>query len=770
MSTPTATGQQRTFLGHPIGLYVLFFTEMWERFSYYGMRALLMLYMVNYFRWTQKDASTVYKVYTSFVYVTPILGGYLADRYLGNRRAVIIGAVLMAIGHFLMAFEELEIFMGALVFLILGNGFFKPNMSTQVGRLYAANDGRRDGGYTIFYMGINLGAFLSPLMCGWLQENTVGGYHSGFTLAGIGMVLGLGIYLLGQPFIKELPPDALIEKSAGPIQGTEIQHQATVPLSGPPADALTETQAERAPSVLGSLAGAVPGFLYLVGGLVLGASLIILAILLLGNLESLAPTLGSIQESLGGGDVSNVSNMILLAIAGFCLGLLGYVAGRVTGGVRDRVLAILTLGIFVVFFWAAFEQAGNVLNIWADQSTNRFITQEAIPPKAVEEFKEDKGKKRDDAPVRAGFVQHFLNLFPNMVRMKERQADQADPQPPDQSWGERLVAWFNPMPTVWFQSINALAIFLIAPIFAWLWIYLDRRGMQPSIPFKMVLGLVFMSLSMAVMLGAAREENRVTEAPWKGPLPAGIEMTATHQLAHGKASQLEPFHAGRLVRNGDTLVLHGVLDKNQCDLLVEKTSPETFQKKIEELRKKSEGIDGEKVTSVTVELTEVPPGFDMKFSGLKKSVVEFRDERGTACLIAHARLVQKEVKGLLAAGGQPAFRTTVHQLYVDSAQFRVSSWWLFWSYILATLGELCLSPVGLSMVSKLAPAKFATMLMGVWLLTTAFGNFVAGSMGEIWGTIPPTDFFILAAAVVGGAALILLILVRFVTSAMHGVN
>src|SRR6516164_4446570 len=148
---------QRTFLGHPLGLYVLFFTEMWERFNYYGMRALLMLYMINYFRWSQKDASTVYKLYTSFVYVTPILGGYLADRYLGNRRAVIIGAALMAIGHFLMAFEEMPIFMGALIFLILGNGFFKPNMSTQVGRLYAANDGRRDGSYTIFYMGINLG-------------------------------------------------------------------------------------------------------------------------------------------------------------------------------------------------------------------------------------------------------------------------------------------------------------------------------------------------------------------------------------------------------------------------------------------------------------------------------------------------------------------------------------------------------------------------------------------------------------------------------------
>src|SRR3954466_11650899 len=182
---------QRTFLGHPIGLYVLFFTEMWERFSYYGMRALLILYMVNYLKMVPREASTVYKVYTSFVYVTPILGGYLADRYLGNKRAVIIGAVLMAIGHFLMAFEAFPVFISALIFLIFGNGFFKPNMSTQVGRLYPVGDGRRDGAYTIFYMGINLGAFMSPIVCGWLRKNTVGEYHSGFTMAGIGMVIGL---------------------------------------------------------------------------------------------------------------------------------------------------------------------------------------------------------------------------------------------------------------------------------------------------------------------------------------------------------------------------------------------------------------------------------------------------------------------------------------------------------------------------------------------------------------------------------------------------
>ncbi len=221
VQTETAGGvgqPQRTILGHPLGLYILFFTEMWERFSYYGMRALLMLYMVNYFRWTQQEGSSIYKWYTSLVYLTPLLGGFLADRYLGNKKSVIIGAILMAIGHFMMAFEQIEIFYSALGFLILGNGFFKPNMSTQVGRLYPANDPRRDGAYTIFYMGINLGAFLSPLVCGWLQTNTTWGYHAGFTAAGVGMIFALLIYVFGLPLIKELDPNApaYVQPQTGP--------------------------------------------------------------------------------------------------------------------------------------------------------------------------------------------------------------------------------------------------------------------------------------------------------------------------------------------------------------------------------------------------------------------------------------------------------------------------------------------------------------------------------------------------------------------------
>lgn len=238
----TATGSQAagapSLFGHPIGLFILFFTEMWERFSYYGMRGLLKLYMVNYlfvtsrqvlqggkdtvagepylvlgWRWfesllpadVQGQSSVIYGWYTGLVYLTPVLGGWIADRYWGQRKTVIVGGVLMALGHFVLAFEN-WFFIGLLL-LICGNGAFKPNVSTQVGNLYAADDPRRDGAFTIFYMGINLGAFFSNLVCGTL--GAVYGWHYGFGAAGVGMVIGLIIYLFGQrylaPEVRHIP-------------------------------------------------------------------------------------------------------------------------------------------------------------------------------------------------------------------------------------------------------------------------------------------------------------------------------------------------------------------------------------------------------------------------------------------------------------------------------------------------------------------------------------------------------------------------------------
>jgi len=223
--------QSKTWFGHPRGLFFLFFTEMWERFSYYGMRSLLVLYMVDHLFLRpdvgqkvlgfaaikgalesafgplapQPLSSQIYGLYTAFVYLTPFFGGLLADRVLGQRRTVVLGAILMAIGHFLMASEQL--FFVALMFLILGNGAFKPNISTQVGLLYPQGDPRRDGAFTIFYMGINLGAFFSPLVCGTLGQTV--GWHWGFGAAGVGMIAGLIIYLIGQ---KHLAPDQLAQR------------------------------------------------------------------------------------------------------------------------------------------------------------------------------------------------------------------------------------------------------------------------------------------------------------------------------------------------------------------------------------------------------------------------------------------------------------------------------------------------------------------------------------------------------------------------------
>ena len=246
MSQSNAQGQKQ-FLGHPVGLFVLFFTEMWERFSYYGMRALLVLYMTKYLinhaqtggyvfgfgvlkagleavfgpLAIQPMASQIYGLYTGFVYFTPFFGGILADRFFGQRKTVVLGGILMAIGHFLMAFEQF--FLLALLFLILGNGCFKPNISTQVGNLYPAGDPRRDGAFTIFYMGINLGAFFSPLVCGTLGQ--VYGWHYGFTAAGVGMVIGLVVYLWGQKYLAQdnLTLNISNKAAAEPLKHEEIQ-------------------------------------------------------------------------------------------------------------------------------------------------------------------------------------------------------------------------------------------------------------------------------------------------------------------------------------------------------------------------------------------------------------------------------------------------------------------------------------------------------------------------------------------------------------------
>ncbi|HIP32312.1 MAG TPA: MFS transporter, partial [Crocinitomicaceae bacterium] len=209
MSQELTLEEEKTLFGHPIGLYVLFFTEMWERFSYYGMRAILTLYLVEKtdvinpgMGWTDGEALALYGWYTMMVYVMSIPGGIIADKFLGQKKSVYVGGVLLLIGHSILAVEQTWAFYTGLVFIVLGVGMLKPNISTMVGGLYKQGDIRRDKGFTIFYIGINVGAFLASIIVGYVGEEI--GWHYGFGLAGFGMLLGLIQYAVGQKHLKNV--------------------------------------------------------------------------------------------------------------------------------------------------------------------------------------------------------------------------------------------------------------------------------------------------------------------------------------------------------------------------------------------------------------------------------------------------------------------------------------------------------------------------------------------------------------------------------------
>lgn len=378
---------------HPSGLYSLFFTEMWERFSYYGMRALLVLYLTSAvlkggFGLDRASALEVYAIFTGLVYLTPIAGGFLADKLLGQRKSIYIGGLLMALGNFTLAMSVgaqgaeavadgrqwlLNLGLGL---LIAGNGFFKPNISTMVGGLYEENDIRRDSGFTLFYMGINLGAFLAPLIAGSLGE--IYGWQYGFSASGIGMLLGLVVFAFTQGVLANVGMPPKYDKSVLRLQ--------------------TRDYIDVAIWVVG-VAALVYGVLALFG-------------------------------SMSQRTYDAVTNGIFLVGGVAVL----YVVGTNTKGSDQwsRVAVIAILCFFNIFFWAGFEQAGGTFNLFAEQNTDRTV---------------------------GGFT----------------------------------------IPTTWFQSINAFAIFTLAPLFAMLWIFLSKRNLNPNIPAKFGYGLLLLGLGFVVM-------------------------------------------------------------------------------------------------------------------------------------------------------------------------------------------------------------------------------------------------------------------------------
>jgi POT family proton-dependent oligopeptide transporter len=471
---------------HPRGLSTLFFTEMWERFSYYGMRALLVLFMTAATAEANPGlgldvatAGAIYGLYTSLVYILALPGGWIADNLWGPRKAVWVGGWVIALGHFTMAVPTTFTFFFGMFFIICGTGLLKPNVSTMVGELYPEGGARRDAGFSIFYMGINLGAFFGPLVTGWLGEQN--SWHWGFGAAGVGMVIGLIQYKLGA---DRLGDAGLLKTTATPDE--------------------IDARSRKFFGTFFAIVAAVVAFGYLVSN------------------GTIPLTLTQIAQALGSA---------VIALVGFYF-LYIWAFGKHTSAENKRMAVIFWLFLLVAVFWSGFEQAGTSLNLFARDLTDRTIG----------------------------------------------------------GWE---------MPASFLQSVNALMIIIGAPIFGALWVWLERRNANPSIPMKAGLGLM--------------------------GLAAGFFV-----LAWGAANATT-----------DSLV-----------------SPS----------------------------------------------------------------------------------------------------WLVVTYFLHTVGELCISPIGLSAITKLSPERRVGQMMGIWFVGAALGNLFAGLVAGQLETMAPHDLFRTVAMTIGGVGVVALVL------------
>lgn len=457
--------KEKTILGHPIGLFILFFTEMWERFSYYGMRAILVFFLVDTaleqggggFGWTRAEALVLYAWYTGFVYLTPLIGGYLADKKLGYRNAVVLGAALMTLGHGVLALETPAAFYAGLIFLVIGNGFFKPNISSIVGQLYPEGSEKKDSGYTIFYMGVNAGAFLGMMICGWLGETK--GWSYGFGAAGVFMLFGLLQFWFAQNIFGKI---GLKPKKQLDAAKEQASTENIVPF----------TKGDK-------------------NGLITSIVLLIATVFAFKFIP-----LPAEKEMLR-----------YLFVLPFLVAIISYILkrlGKYPKVEKDRLSVIAILAIFSVFFWMAFEQAGGTMSIFAKDYTNRSLS----TPLAVDTFR---------------YVSLALTLIPILILSwvlisMARKIVRSYPLTILFSAISFLIIWgivyqinlenfsmsSNEIPASWFGILNGLFIISFAPLFSKLWVKLTGINKNPSGPIKFALGLFLLGLGfLALSLGSA---------------------------------------------------------------------------------------------------------------------------------------------------------------------------------------------------------------------------------------------------------------------------
>jgi len=496
MTATNSPPANATLFGHPTGLFTLFFAEMWERFSYYGMRALLVFYMIKGFLgYGDSQAYGVYGAYTALVYATPFIGGVLADRLLGRRLAVVIGGLLMSAGHLLMTVQNETAFFIALALLICGNGFFKPNISTMVGTLYPEGSRRRDGGFTIFYMGINLGAALSPLICGYIGETY--GWHYGFGLATVGMLTGLAVFVAPVRLTQILILAGALGTSIALLFLQDSALQLAV-VNLPMALALT------ASGVIACVALARGGLPAGVGvppdpeALTrrIGGALRADFAVYLGIVVAIPLFAALVQRN-------QLAGVILFVAGGIAMLSLIVEAFRSETVERQRLFVALILIFYSMLFWSFFEQAGSSLNNFADRNVDRVLEERSVQPSEVgstveiELNQEQLGHRLGGRP----FVLDDLDTA--------RESGQTTVEWPIDASDVGMGIGGAEIKATIFQAANPIFILVFGLVFTGLWAYLGPRGWEPTTSVKFALGLLQLGLGFgALWYGAHSADSR----------------------------------------------------------------------------------------------------------------------------------------------------------------------------------------------------------------------------------------------------------------------
>ncbi len=694
-------------LGHPAGLFVLFFTEMWERFSFYGMRVLLIQFLTMSviglnpgWEMTTANAGAIFATYAMLLYITPIFGGIIADKYIGYRWAVVVGSLIMTLGHAAMTLEtEFFMYLG-LVCLVIGTGFFKPNMTSILSEMYKAFPEKKDGAYTIFYMGVNTGAFFGMMLCGYIGERI--GWHYGFGLAGIFMLLGTLQFWLAKPIFGNIGdvPNKSIE-----IKPEDIVNAPT--LTQEEKDSLKPNPFTKVDYILIAISTIV-GFLYAFDD----------PFRIIGNIQ-LFPT------TLFGMDGKTV------VIVGGLLLFLYLVISRImryTKIVRDRMIAVIIFAFFTIFFWMSFEQGATSLVIFARDNTQRILS---------------------------GNKALLFNIF------------------------------------------NLLLTVIPLLIVSWVLILLAKRTYKKALVSNIVLAITFIGVWGAAIWMLNRDwSSHAYEVRYSAVEKPVLDETGVQKkddnnnlmFTYVPVSESAPAKEGDVVveqttiiselvslEKGDKLKIYEELGKyNILDAKAEEklkgelqaynqiTDIES-QKEIHVVHAEVKEIKDNQVEITASWFSILNSFFIIAFASVVSKLWDSKYNPPAAIKYGLGLIIMAIGFGVLAYGAHGITEGT-----------RVSMMWLVFGYLFHTLGELFSSPVGLSYVSKLVPARMIALMFGMWYLAIAIGNNLAAKLGGQIEVITEkyslSTFFLIFTIVPIIAGILVIALNPLMKKLMHGVK